>query len=108
MSRKASAPQIELDYTNMLAAAMSARRGITATQWRRAERSVAELHKRMSGRSTPGFRSLLKDEETPRRVRAYARKVKGRFRDGFVLGIGGSALGTRALAGALLLKFNRS
>ncbi|MBI4564357.1 MAG: glucose-6-phosphate isomerase [Planctomycetes bacterium] len=66
----------------------------------------------------PGFRAILRDRrklpflELPyqeslfSRIEAYARQVRGRFRNLVHIGIGGSALGAQAMAGALLHRFH--
>jgi len=99
---EATVSSIRLDYTNMMSDAVGARHGATQRQWRDVARKAAEVGAQITGRNAPGFRRLLKDEATPARARAFARSCRRRFRDVVVLGIGGSALGTRALAGALL------
>ena len=100
--------KVELDYTNMLACAVSAKQGVTTREWTAAAKKVRALHKNLTGPRTPGFRRILDDDETPRRILQFARQTRGRFADVVVLGVGGSALGTRALADALLNPYHNA
>ena len=93
---------IRIDYTNMLAGAVSG--GIAPASWQDAQQRFpavrADLVKQhRAGRL--GFLDLPADSALHRQSTDFARKAKGRFDDVVVLGIGGSALGPIALRTAL-------
>jgi glucose-6-phosphate isomerase len=93
---------IRIDYTNMLARAVTG--GVSPDSWQDARqrfpavRADLVAHHR-AGRL--GFLDLAGDSALHRQSTAFARRVKGRFDDVVVLGIGGSALGPIALRTAL-------
>ena len=60
----------------------------------------------LKSRSKLGFAALPYRESILQRVDAYARQVRGRFRNFVQIGIGGSSLGAAALTGALLDRFH--
>ena len=57
-------------------------------------------------RSKLGFASLPYRESVFSRIEAFARRIRGRFRNFVQIGIGGSSLGAAALTGALLDRFH--
>ena len=102
MAAKAS-KAIQYDYTRMMADAVGARHGVTATELRRfhksaalAARGVAALH---SAGELP-FMDLPGKLAAAKKIQAYADAARG-FENFVVLGIGGSALGAIALQTAL-------
>jgi len=95
---------LELDYTCSVRGGPQGEVGVDPDELERAarehpERLAALESARASGER--GFYDLPEDRETLARVRAYADRVRGRFENVVVLGIGGSALGTQALHAAL-------
>jgi glucose-6-phosphate isomerase len=93
---------IRIDYTNMLAGAVSG--GVPAADWQDAQRRFPTVRadlmsQRRDGRL--GFLDLPGDEALYRQVTEFAARARGRFDDVVVLGIGGSALGPIALRTAL-------
>src|SRR5918998_5407787 len=93
---------IRIDYTNMLAGAVSG--GIPPAAWEEAQRRFPAVRadlvaQHRSGRL--GFLDLPADESLHGQSTAFARRARGRFDDVVVLGIGGSALGPIALRTAL-------
>jgi glucose-6-phosphate isomerase len=93
---------IRIDYTNMLASAVSG--GISPTGWQDAQQRFAAVRAHLVAQHRAGhlgFLDLPGDEALHRQSTAFARRVRGRFDDVVVLGIGGSALGPIALRTAL-------
>ncbi|MCP3920213.1 MAG: glucose-6-phosphate isomerase [bacterium] len=94
---------IRIDYTNVLADAVGEEHGITPAELDGlAGPSRAALAAVEARRSTDlRWLDLPYQDDVHRRVLAYASSVAGRFENVVVLGIGGSALGNRALHTAL-------
>jgi glucose-6-phosphate isomerase len=93
---------IRIDYTNMLAGAVSG--GIPMNAWEAAQRDFHTAHaavKDLRGTGALGFLDLPRDRALHDQSRAFAKQVRGRFDDVVLLGIGGSALGPIALHTAL-------
>lgn len=93
---------IHLDYTNMLAPAVSG--GITKDAWAKADTLFGKAHKEFERRWTAGelgFLDLPRDSALHAQSTDFAKRTRGRFDDVVVLGIGGSALGPIALRTAL-------
>ena len=67
--------------------------------------AVRALHKHR-GEGMTGWMDLPRQSDQVKKLLASARRKRGRFDDVVVLGIGGSALGTVALRGALLHPFH--
>jgi glucose-6-phosphate isomerase len=93
---------IRIDYTNMLAGAVKG--AIPATAWQDAQQQFAAVRgdliaQHRAGRL--GFLDLPADTALHRQSSDYATRMRGRFDDVVVLGIGGSALGPIALRTAL-------
>lgn len=96
---------IDLDYTNMLAPAVTG--GIPATDWpaeETARRAVSAFDARRAAGEL-GFLDLPTDRVLHAQSVDFARRVRGRYDDVVVLGIGGSALGPIALRTALRKPF---
>lgn len=94
--------RISLDYTFMLADAVAG--GVAPDDYARAAASVREAHASVNARHRAGelgFLDLPGDHELATRVLEFAQRVRGRYRDVVLLGIGGSALGPTALRNAL-------
>lgn len=94
---------LSIDYTNMMADVVSG--GIEATAWEQAQRDFAGVHDGLDAlrdRGDLGFLDLPTDEKLHRQSTDFANRVRGRFDDVVILGIGGSALGPIALRTALL------
>jgi len=93
---------IRIDYTNMLAGAVSG--GIPPSSWQEAQRRFPAVRADLVAQYRAGrlgFLDLTSDTALHRQSTDYARSAKGRFDDVVVLGIGGSALGPIALRTAL-------
>jgi glucose-6-phosphate isomerase len=93
---------IRIDYTNMLAGAVSD--GIPADAWDAAQRDFRAVHtavKELRGTGVLGFLDLPRDRALHDQSREFAKGARGRFDDVVLLGIGGSALGPIALHTAL-------
>ena len=93
---------IRLDFSNMMAAAVGG--GVSEELWtgaaerfRRAHTAVVESH----ADGVLGFLDLPDDTRLHDAVRTFVGRVRGRYDDVVVLGIGGSALGPIALRTAL-------
>src|SRR5688572_14597864 len=93
---------IRIDYTNMLAGAVTA--GISPSSWQDAQQRFPAVRADLvaqHGAGRLGFLDLPEDSALHRQSTELAGKAKGRFDDVVVLGIGGSALGPIALRTAL-------
>ena len=94
---------IGIDYTNMMGEVVAG--GIAAGDWAKAPDAFRRAHAGLMRRRDAGelgFLSLPGDAALHRQSTEFAAKVRGRFDDVVVLGIGGSALGPIALRTALL------
>jgi glucose-6-phosphate isomerase len=94
---------ISIDYSNMMGDIVAG--GISADDWRAANDRFSSVHagfERRRAAGELGFLSLPADEALHRQSTDFAARVRGRFDDVVVLGIGGSALGPIALRTALL------
>jgi len=93
---------IHLDYTNMLAPAVSG--GIPEDAWENADTLFAKAHvafEKHREAGELGFLDLPTDMALHAQSVDFAKRTRGRFDDVVVLGIGGSALGPIALRTAL-------
>ena len=93
---------IRIDYTNMLAGAVSG--GIPTDAWEAAARDFAATHaavRQLRGTGVLGFLDLPRDKALHDQSRTFAKGTRGKFDDVVLLGIGGSALGPIALHQAL-------
>src|SRR6185436_3160856 len=94
---------LRIDYTNMLGDVVDG--GIAAGDWAAAPNAfrdaVAGFGRRRDAGEL-GFLALPDDDALHRQSTDFAAKVKGKFDEIVVLGIGGSALGPIALRTALL------
>src|SRR5688572_12633813 len=93
---------IRIDYSYMMAPAVSG--GIDADELAAAEPSFRRAHEgfealRRSGEV--GFTDVPRDARLLEQVSAFAEKIRGRYDNIVLLGIGGSALGPIALRTAL-------
>lgn len=95
--------RIQLDYTNVMAGVVGPEHGIEEAELEGlADPSRAALAAVQARRSTDlRWLDLPYQDAVLRRVCDYAASVRGRFENVVVLGIGGSALGNRALHAAL-------
>jgi glucose-6-phosphate isomerase len=97
---------LTLRYQNAMAAHIG-RAGLSDRDVSAALKSARPaLRPLMSGKGRPGFAALPYRENVLARIEAYARRVRGRFRNVVQVGIGGSSLGAAAIAGALLDRFH--
>ncbi|MBK9118595.1 MAG: glucose-6-phosphate isomerase [Phycisphaerales bacterium] len=95
---------LQLDYGNVLTAAVGATHGLSAAEIKRAEGPVRDLVKRIETERKTGahrYRDLPQDATMLKAVRRAVQRYAGRFENLVVLGIGGSALGNIALQTAL-------
>ena len=93
---------IRIDYTNMLAGAVSG--GIPTQAWEAAQQDFRAAHaavKQLRGTGVLGFLDLPRDRALHDQSRDFAKQARGKFDDVVLLGIGGSALGPIALHTAL-------
>ena len=95
--------RIRLDYTNALADRVGPEHGLEPAALEAMRAPSAEAIERVQARRTTDLRwlDLPYQSEVHADVMAYAESVRGRFQNVVVLGIGGSALGNRALHSAL-------
>ncbi len=94
---------ISLDYSNMMGDIVAG--GVSADDWRGATNNFSTVRagfERRRAAGELGFLSLPTDALLHRQSTDFAARVRGRFDDVVVLGIGGSALGPIALRTALL------
>jgi glucose-6-phosphate isomerase len=92
-----------IDYTNMMGDIVNG--GVAASDWAAAARTFERAHAGLIRRRDAGelgFLALPGDDALHRQSTDFAERVRGRFDDVVVLGIGGSALGPIALRTALL------
>ncbi|MGQ0649821.1 MAG: glucose-6-phosphate isomerase [Gemmatimonadaceae bacterium] len=93
---------LTLDYTFMLADAV--RGGVSLADWAAAAEPFAGVHRRLGERHRSGelgFLDLPSNGALLGQTTEFAKRVRGRYRDLVLLGIGGSALGPVALRNAL-------
>ena len=93
---------IRIDYTNMLAGAVSG--GVPADAWSAAQQNFRDAHaaiKKLRATGVLGFLDLPRDTALHDQSRNFAKQTRGKFDDVVLLGIGGSALGPIALHTAL-------
>src|SRR5262245_51771000 len=94
---------ISIDYSNMMGGVVSG--GVSANDWRAATEQFTAVQAALEVRRKAGelgFLSLPSDAALHRQSTDFAARVRGRYDDVVVLGIGGSALGPIALRTALL------
>jgi glucose-6-phosphate isomerase len=97
---------IHLDFTNMLAPAVSG--GIPADVWRTADALFEKAHAAFGKRRAAGelgFLDLPRDTALHQQAENFVKRTHGKYDDVIVLGIGGSALGPIALRTALRKPF---
>ncbi len=97
-------PTLLLDYGNALSPALGEIHGLSPQELERGEKEVAAAVERIEQQRSRGehrYRDLPSDRNMLAQVRDALRRYRGRFENLVVLGIGGSALGTRALQTAL-------
>jgi glucose-6-phosphate isomerase len=95
---------LQLEYTNILDAAIGSAHGLGRAEIQRAAPAVRELLARIEREHKTGqhrYRDLPHDADMLKQVQAAVRRYAGRFENLVVLGIGGSALGNVALQTAL-------
>jgi glucose-6-phosphate isomerase len=100
---------IRIDTSRAMASAVGKEHGITPEELRDIEPRVAQGHEALQElrRGPIGFFNLYKDTATLQRVKDVAKDVLDRQPENLVvLGIGGSALGTLALASALKSQYH--
>jgi glucose-6-phosphate isomerase len=93
---------IHIDYTNMLAPAVSG--GIPKDAWAKVDKLFAKAFAEFERRREAGelgFLDLPTDAALHAQSVDFAKKTRGKFDDVVILGIGGSALGPIALRTAL-------
>jgi glucose-6-phosphate isomerase len=96
---------IQIDYTYMMADVVGADKGISTVELEAMAGRVREIHADLQERRQQGelpVYDLPYEKETVAQIKKVADEWAGRFDALVVLGIGGSALGTTAVATALL------
>ncbi|MBD3166253.1 glucose-6-phosphate isomerase [bacterium] len=100
-----SESRLKLDVTRMMADAIGKGYGVSSGEieqiWPRVMNLLQGLEARRKSGELP-FYTLHENEDMVSRIEEYAEKVRGRFKNLVLIGIGGSALGPIALADALL------
>ena len=94
---------LRIDYTNMMGDVIDG--GIARADWDAAPSLFAKAYGgfgKRRGAGELGFLALPTDEALHRQSVDYAKRMRGKFDDVVILGIGGSALGPIALRSALL------
>src|SRR5690625_2247475 len=97
--------RITLDYNLMLTTRLGEGRGIEPERLETALLRLEEAETRVSewrAEGRLGFYDLVRQTGTIEMIEEFTEESRGRFEDIVVLGIGGSALGTRALRDAIL------
>ncbi len=99
---------ILLNYTCSLASAVGEGDGVSEEELAELQPALARAQARVELRRKQELRwlDLPHSTDVPREIQAFADSVKGRFENIVVLGIGGSALGNRALHSALNSPFH--
>ena len=95
---------IRYDTDRMFQAALGGTRGLAPNQLETLRRHFPEVQAEVARRRTGGeygFYGLGEQEATCSAIEAFVHRTAGKFDDLLILGIGGSALGMRALMGAL-------
>jgi len=96
--------ELEFDYSHMMADAVGQEQGVSNVELEVAADRCKEIHARIMARrgrgELPFFDLPFAEEEIGKTLR-LAERVKQRFENVVVLGIGGSALGTKAIMSAL-------
>jgi glucose-6-phosphate isomerase len=93
---------IAFEFSNMMAGTLAAGHGITEAQWHDARAPFAEAHASVEAkRASLGFLTLPTNTSLLESSLAHVERVRGRFDDVLLLGIGGSALGPLALRTSL-------
>ncbi|HEY7897109.1 MAG TPA: glucose-6-phosphate isomerase [Gemmatimonadaceae bacterium] len=93
---------ISIDFTNMMASAVD--NGITDAEWEDAHGAFAAIHNNVTAQRNDGvadFMNLPRNAPLLQQSIDFAGRVRGRYDDVVILGIGGSALGPIALKTAL-------
>lgn len=96
---------VELDTTGAMAAAVGAAHGVSPKEWEACARQLNTIHAQLLkqwANGELGFAQLPDDRALIGQILQVATKVRHRFSNLVVVGIGGSSLGFRALAHALL------
>lgn len=94
---------LRIDYTNMMGGVING--GVSRSDWAQASdafRSAFAGFEKRRAAGELGFLALPTDESLHRQSTDFAARVRGKFDEIVVLGIGGSALGPIALRTALL------
>lgn len=96
---------LQLDLTGAMAKTIGVEHGITAEEWSSCAKRLQAIHAALLERWDRGqlhFAQLPFDTSLVDQILPMAAQIRYRFQNLVVLGIGGSALGLRALAKALL------
>lgn len=91
---------LELNFSNMLAGTLGDR-GLTERHVEALRPLIAAAHERIEKRSVPGLAFIDLPSQETGELRRLATKVREEMGDFLLLGIGGSALGPRAILEAL-------
>jgi glucose-6-phosphate isomerase len=95
---------MRLTYTHMLQERLDGRHGIRAAVWDQLRRRFSEVQAEVQSRRAGGeygFYDLASQAESVTQIETFAEGLGQAHEDVLVLGIGGSALGTRALLSAI-------
>lgn len=97
--------ELQFDLQGVMAEGIGAEHGISAAEWAAMPKRLAEIHATLLTRWDNGqlaFAQLPFDAALPEQILTVAANVRYRFDNLIVLGVGGSALGAKAMAHALL------
>jgi len=97
-------PKVELDFNNVMADILKSDQGLTLEELNKLKPRLSEAHKDLMQRRKNGellFYDLPFQTQELKSIRRLADDIRKRTENFVVLGIGGSALGTRALFKAL-------
>lgn len=97
-----SKEMIQYDFSRMLAETIGEKHGISKEEIEGYRARLADIHREMiSHHHQPGYGFMELPEQDPSPILKLARKIRGACDDFIHIGIGGSALGTKALLQAL-------
>ncbi len=102
--RWTNAMRITLDFNNMMVHSIGEGHGLTDQDINALEDTAKDIHNELMERRKKGelqFYELPYQEEMALRIKEYTENMKTRFENLVILGIGGSALGGKALHRAL-------
>lgn len=107
-NNKSLAGNLEFDTANMTPKAIGEKHGVdTSKLFKQYAKQVGSVVQNLwanidNPKTSLGWLGLDKQPEVVKSINAFSQKVKGKYDDLVIVGIGGSAVGTRAMFDALL------